>query len=72
MFSLDGPQSEAMDGTASVRVVYVYCSKTVPGCFTLIFDRAPPVACNDCAVARALSRRCYPHTVNAGLVGVDE
>ncbi len=36
------------------------CSRTAPG------DRAPPAAHDNSEVARALNRRCYPHTGNGG------
>ncbi len=43
------------------------CSKTAPGFFTPIGDKAPPAARYSSEVARALDGRCYSHTGNGEL-----
>ncbi len=42
------------------------CSRRAPGYFTLIGDKAPPVARDSSEVAGALNRSRYPHTGNGG------
>ncbi len=43
------------------------CTRSPPGCFTLIGDKAPPTARDYIDIARTLNRRCHPHAGNFGL-----